>query len=135
MGITMTAMGRSGKPGRFFFIPKGALTHHRAVGPAVVSLPLVGSCALRGGLRSLRRAPGHVTGSADSGCHSLRGRIGTPFLPPAKTCHRQFYRRDGRCLPAPSIFFCLRQKKQKRFPAGQKGRDYLWPSTILKQKS
>ena len=42
MGITMNTMGRSGKPGRFFFIPKGALTHHRAAGQAVVSLPAVG---------------------------------------------------------------------------------------------
>ena len=46
MDITMNVTGRSGKPGRFFFIPKGALTHHRAAGPAVVSLPLVGPCAL-----------------------------------------------------------------------------------------
>ena len=44
----------SGKPGAFlFFIPKGALTHH-LLKQAVVALPLVGTCALRGGLRLLR---------------------------------------------------------------------------------
>ena len=33
--------------------PKGALTHH-LLKQAVVALPLVGTCALRGGLRFLR---------------------------------------------------------------------------------
>ncbi len=118
MGITMTAMGRSGKPGRSFFIPKGALTHHLSAGQAVVSLPLVGPCALRGGLRSLRSAPGHVTGSEDSGCHSLRGRIGAPFLPPAKTCHRQLYRRDGRCFLCTVHFLLFAPKETKTPPCG-----------------
>ena len=39
MGITMIVTGRLGKPERpSFFIPKGALTHHRAACPAVVLL-------------------------------------------------------------------------------------------------
>ena len=53
---------------------------------------------------------------------------GATCHPPAKTCHctrhalrvRQLSRRDGRCHPAPSIFFCMRQKKQKRLPAGSR---------------
>ena len=49
---------------RFFFIPKGALTHHLPAGQAVVALPLVRPCALRGGLRSLRRAPANAAGTA-----------------------------------------------------------------------
>ena len=58
MGITMNATGAFRETGAsFFFIPKGALTHHLPTGQAVVSLPSVGPCALRGGLRSLRRAP------------------------------------------------------------------------------
>ena len=39
MGIMMIVTGRLGKPERpSFFIPKGALTHHRAACPAVVLL-------------------------------------------------------------------------------------------------
>ena len=45
---------------RFFFIPKGALTHHLPAGQVVVAFPLVRPCALRGGLRSLRRAPANA---------------------------------------------------------------------------
>ena len=52
-------------------------------------------------------------------CKSLSP-SGTTCHPPAKTCRRQLYRRDGRCFSAPSIFFCLRQKKQKRLPAGSR---------------
>ena len=62
----MTRVGRSGRPGRsaFFFIPKGALTHHLPAGQAVVAFPLVRPCALRGGLRSLRRAPANAAETA-----------------------------------------------------------------------
>ena len=74
MGITMTVTGRLWKPERpSFFIPKGALTHHLPAVQAVVSLPLVGPCALRGGLRSLRRAPGNAAKPAGVGRHCLYG--------------------------------------------------------------
>ena len=55
MGITMTTTGRSGKPERPSFYPEGR-TYSPPAKQAVVSLPSVGPCALRGGLRSLRRA-------------------------------------------------------------------------------
>ena len=47
----------------FLFIPKGALTHHRlkAGGGTAASRQL---CALRGGLRSLRRAPDNAAETA-----------------------------------------------------------------------
>ena len=49
---------------RFLFVPKGALTHHLPAGQAVVAFPLVRPCALRGGLRSLRRAPDNAAETA-----------------------------------------------------------------------
>ena len=90
MGITLSMTGAFRETGAsFFFVPKGALTHHLVVASfisldppqsgrsrslrcsssphkagfagvpcsAVVSFPSVGPCALRGGSRSLRRAP------------------------------------------------------------------------------
>ena len=48
---------------RFFFIPKGALTHHRPrAGGGTAALQQ--SCALRGGLRSLRRTPDNAAETA-----------------------------------------------------------------------
>ena len=110
---------------RFFFIPKGALTHHLSTRQAVVVFPLVRPCALRGGCGSVsgpraafggwpptRTPAGECAGAysqccrdCDPGHHCLRGGNGALFPPPAKTCHctrhalrvRQLYRRgrDG----------------------------------------
>jgi len=170
MGITLSMTGAFRETGAsFFFVPKGALTHHLVVASfisldppqsgrsrslrcsssphkagfagvpcsAVVSFPSVGPCALRGGSRSLRRAPDNAAELAGFGRRCLCGwqtatalfasslqtvvpALGQPATRLRQTCHRQLCRRDGRCHPAPSIFFCLRQKKQKRLPAGSR---------------
>ncbi|GEM_PF-5505883 len=137
MGITMIATG--GVPGNrsvLLFYPEGR-TYSPPAKQAVVSLPSVGPCALRGGSRSLRRAPDNTAEPAGFGRHCLCGwqtavasfasslqivvpALGQPATRLRQTCHRQLCRRDGRCHPAPSIFFCLRQKKQKRLPAGSR---------------
>ena len=54
---------KAGRPVGFFF-PKGALTHHLPARQAVVAFPVVRPCALREGLRSLRRAPANAAGTA-----------------------------------------------------------------------
>ena len=64
MGITMTVMGRLGTPERPSFFPEGRTYSPPALRAGGVSLPLVGSCALRGGLRSLRRAPANAAETA-----------------------------------------------------------------------
>ena len=66
MGITLSTTGAFRETGRssLFFVPKGALTHHLPAGQAVVAFPLVRPCALRGGLRSLRRAPDNAAETA-----------------------------------------------------------------------
>ena len=112
---------------RFFFIPKGALTHHR---------PQAGGGSLPVGLavRSARR----IALSAESArqccrdCgpdhHCLRGGNGAPFPPPAKTCHRQFYRSAGSDRFARSCFlFCERETERLEvktignLPSGSEG--------------
>jgi len=134
MGITMTATGAFRKTGAsFFFIPKGALTHHRAAGPAVVLLLRISralceaDCALFGERQtmppSLRTLVviACTAGRQLAPCLPLRCKllsfVGTPCHPPAKTCHWQLYRSYGRCYPAPSIFFCL-GKRNKTAPCG-----------------
>ena len=136
MGITLSMTGAFRETGAsFFFIPKGALTHHLRSRRWYPSL--------RSG-RALCEADRALCGERQTMPPSLRasvaiacaaGRQLSPHLQlrckplslsgaichqPAKTCHRQICRRDGRCHPAPSIFFCLRQKKQKRLPAGSR---------------
>ena len=136
MGITMTTKGRLGKPERPSFLSRRAhlLTTCEAgggippFGRAVRSARRIAlsaesarqyrrACGLRSSL-PVRLADGCrlICIFAANRCPCL----GTTCHPPAKTCHRQLCRRDGRCHPAPSIFFCLRQKKQKRLPAGSR---------------
>jgi len=106
MGITLSMTGAFRETGAsFFFVPKGALTHHLVVASfisldppqsgrsrslrcsssphkagfagvpcsAVVSFPSVGPCALRGGSRSLRRAPDNAAELAGFGRRCLCG--------------------------------------------------------------
>ena len=73
MGITMIATG--GVPGNrsvLLFYPEGR-TYSPPAKQAVVSLPSVGPCALRGGSRSLRRAPDNTAEPAGFGRHCLCG--------------------------------------------------------------
>lgn len=56
--ISSMSWERSGKPGRFSFFPKGALTHHPE---GAVVLAVGKPCALRGGLRLLRQPPDNAT--------------------------------------------------------------------------
>ena len=152
MGITMIVTGRLGKPERpSFFIPKGALTHHLPAGQAVVSLPVVGPCALRGGLRSLRRAPDNAAEPTDVGRHCLHGwQIGLrpvcSFAASVVLCRDNL---PSACenlplaalsqlwtmLPRTVHFLLSRQKKQNRPLRGQKGSERLWRSIIWKLRS
>ena len=136
MGITMTVTGRLGKPERPSFLSRRA--HLLTTCEAGGGIPPFGRA-----VRSARR----IALSAESarqcrrtcgvGRHCLCGwqtavasfasslqivvpALGQPATRLRQTCHRQLCRRDGRCHPAPSIFFCLRQKKQKRLPAGSR---------------
>ena len=153
---------RSGQPGRFSFIPKGpkgALTHHWHR-PAVVSLPSVGSCALRGGLRSLRRTPDNAAEPAGFGRHCLCGwqtaaasfaslqQIVVPIrgnLPPAcENLPLHKARPSGAAafsqrwtMPSRTVHFLLYAPKETKTPpcGEQKGRDPLWRSITWKQRS
>ena len=136
MGITLSMTGAFRETGAsFFFVPKGALTHHlrsRRWYPSLRSGRALCEAdrALCGerqtmppNLRCRSSLPVRLADGCRLICIVAANRcpcLGTTCHPPAKTCHRQLCRRDGRCLPAPSIFFCLRQKKQKRLPAGSR---------------
>ena len=111
---------------RFFFIPKGALTHHLPAGQAVVTFPLVRPCArLRAkSLAMLGCAPTRLAGPAGAysqccrdcgpGHHCLRGGIAAAFPPPAKTCYRQLYRRGRDGQVCPPLHSLLRKRTRKR---------------------
>ena len=145
MGITMTATGAFRETGAsFFFIPKGALTHHcpkgsggiPPVGRVVRSSRSIHRMLLQRGqtipqffkLSSLpvRLAEGFrlICIFAANHCSCL----GTTCHPPAKTCHstrhalrvRQLSRSYGRCIPCTVHFLLSRQKKQKRPLWGRK---------------
>ena len=161
MGITMIVTGAFRETGAsFFFIPKGALTHHLPTGQAVVSLPSVGPCALRGGLRSLRRAPDNAAEPAGVGHHCLYGwQIGLrPVCSSAANCCPlsgqpairlrkpataqgtpfgcgSFIAVMDDASPAPSIFFCPDKRNKSAHCGEQKGRDPLWRSIIWKRRS
>ena len=77
MGITMIATGAFRETGTsFFFIPKGALTHHRAAGPAVVLLLRISralceaDCALFGERQAM---PPSLRASVVIACAAVRG--------------------------------------------------------------
>lgn len=105
MGITMIITGRSGKPERPSFFPIRAHLLTTGQRPAVVSLPSVGPCALRGGLRSLRSAPDNAAETA----------VPVIIVCAEKSMHRSLRLRKPAtgsfiaimddASPAPSIFF------------------------------
>ena len=114
----------------FSFFPKGALTHHRAAGPAVVAFPLVRPCALRGGcgscgnlqtmLSCLRAAVAIVcaewiSAPIHSACENLH---------PAALSQRQAITKGW---PA----FSFAKEKQKK----EYGGDSDWQYTTWKRKS
>ena len=156
MGITMTVMGRLGTPERPSFFPEGR-TYSPPALRAVVSLSSVGPCALRGGLRSLRRAPDNTAEPAGIGRYCLCSwHIGLrPMfaaspqtvvlcrdnLPPAcENLPQHKARPSGAAalsqrwtmLPRTVHFLLSRQKKQNRPLRGQKGSERLWRSIIWK---
>lgn len=138
MGITMTTTGRSGKPGRPSFFPIRAHLLTTGQRPAVISLSPVGPCALRGGLRSLRRAPDNAAAYPCRHClcgwqtayASFAPSLQTVVLfrdnlPPVcdKSAIGSFIAAMDDVFPAPSIFFC-HAKRNKTAPCrGQKGRE------------
>ena len=129
--------GRSGKPERPFFIPKGALTHHlqsRRWYPSLQSGRALFTKhpqdASPEGQTMPQRFPAVIVCAAGrrlAPCLPLRCKPlssnGTTRHPPAKTCQRQLYRSYGRMLPRTVHFLLSRQKKQNRPLQGQKGRD------------
>ena len=149
MGITMIATG--GVPGNrsvLLFYPEGR-TYSPPALRAVVSLPSVGPCALRGGLRSLRRAPDNATEPAGVGRHCLYGwqiglrpvcsfaanccpLSGQPAIRLRKPATGSFVAAmDDATRHRPFSFVCA--KRNKTAPCReQKGRDPLWQSIIWK---
>ena len=158
MGITMIITGRSGKPERPSFFPIRAHLLTTCIagggippfGRAVRSSQSIRRMLLQRGQTMPQRISAVIVCAAGrrlSPCLPIRCKplssFGTTCHPPAKTCHstrhalrvRQLSRSYGRCLPAPSIFFC-RAKRSKPAPCrGQKGSEELWRSIIWKQRS
>ena len=128
---------RSGKPERFFFIPKGALTHHH--GGAVV-FPLETVCSPRG-MRLLRKPDGqcHISGDLLSlstqlvcGKRSQNTVASTDGIPPTARTN----------LPLAALFavmtitiadshFLFHKEKQKLYERIGKTK---WRSIIWKQR-
>ena len=149
MGITMIATGAFRETGAsFFFIPKGALTHHlrrRRWYPSIRSGRALceADCALCGERQTMpQRFPAVIVCAAGrrlSPCLPLRCKPLSSFR---TTCTRlrkpatgSFFAGMDGCCPAPSIFFC-RAKRNKTAPCrGQKGSEGLWRSIIWKQRS
>lgn len=143
MGITIrtmtTVMGRSGKPERPSFFPIRAHLLTTALRAAVVSLPLVGPCALPEASAGCFSRGGRQCRSFSNCRHCLCGwqRAAAPFaalqqtlvpfrdkLPPAcENLPLAALSQLWTMPPAPSIFFCMRQKKQNRPLRGQKGNE------------
>ena len=116
---------------RFFFIPKGALTHHPRCGWWYGLRPtraLRGGCgsvsgprAAFGGWPPTRTPAGECAGAYSQCCrdcgpghHCLRGGNGAPFPPPAKTCHRQLYRSaESDRFARPCFLFAAKRNRKK----------------------
>ena len=114
---------------RFFYYPKGALTHHLPAGQVVVAFPLVRPCALRGGLCSLRRAPANAAGAAVPVIIACAEGSLRCFPPPAKTCPRQLCRRGRDGHVCPPLLSLLRKRNRKI------GGENDWRFTIWKRRS
>ena len=163
MGITIrtmtTVMGRSGKPERPSFFPIRAhlLTTCEAGGGIPPSGRAVRSArriALSAeSARQCRRTCGvgrhclcgwqTAVASFASSLQIVVPALGQPATHLRQTCHstrhalrvRQLYRRDGRCFPAPSIFFCLGKRNKTAPCRGQKESESSWRSITWKQRS
>ena len=119
MGTVQTCsmiLERSGQPGRFSFFPKGALTHHPQAGGGI---PPVGRARALFTKRPQDASPEGADNAASRHCLCSRqgvSKIETPCRLPAKTCHRQLYRRDG-CVAfrgAPIFSFIKRETENER---------------------
>ena len=142
MGITMTATGAFRETGAsFFFIPKGALTHHwpqasggiPPFGRAVRSARRIALSAESA--RQCRRACGRWSSLpvrlADRSSPSLQLRrkllssVGTACHPPAKTCHWQLCRSYDRRLKRRSFsFVCGKRNKTAPYGGRKEVKDY-----------
>ena len=151
MGITMTATGAFRETGAsFFFIPKGALTHHlqsRRWYPSLRSGRALFTkhpqdASPEGGRQcrsvslpslSVRLAEGfRLVCFFAANCCPLSRQPATRLRKPAT---RSFFAEMDDASSAPSIFFC-RAKRNKTAPCrGQKGSEELWRSIIWKQRS
>ncbi len=130
MGITMTVTGRLGKPERPSFLSRRAhlLTTCEAgggippCGRAVRSSRSIHRMLLQGGqpMPQFFKPPPLPVRLAEGllprlpPCTKPLSPPGPSRHPPAKTCHRQLYRRNGRCLSVTVHFLLFRQKKQNR---------------------
>ena len=147
MGITLSMTGAFRETGAsFFFIPKGALTHHlqsRRWYPSLQSGRALFTKhpqdASPEGQTMPQRFPAVIVCAAGrrlAPCLPLRCKllsfVGTTCHPPAKTCHWQLCRSYGRCCTRTVHFLLSRQKKQNRPLRGQKGSERLWQSIIWK---
>ena len=152
MGITMTATGAFRETGAsFFFIPKGALTHHCPKGSG--GIPPVGR-AVRSS-RSIRRMllqrgqtmpqfckpPSLSVRLADGFrlvCLFAANRCPLPGQPATrlrKPATGSFAAVMDDASTAPSIFFCLGKRNKTAPCRGQKGSERLWRSITWKQRS
>ncbi|MCB7373044.1 hypothetical protein [Bariatricus massiliensis] len=88
-------------------------------------------CALRGGLRLLRKPPDNATAPASAAVIVCAiGKIPSlhPTLfsqPTAQTCHRQLCRRDGRAS-CPSIFSFAKEKQKKGSEVNETWQFIIW---------
>ena len=130
MGITMTVTGRLGKPERPSFLSRRAhlLTTCEAggvippCGRAVRSSRSIHRMLLQRGqpMPQVFKPPPLPVRLAEGllprlpPCSKPLSPPGPSRHPPAKTCHRQLYRRNGRCLSVTVHFLSFRQKKQNR---------------------
>ena len=150
MGITLSMTGAFRETGAsFFFIPKGALTHHlqsRRWYPSLQSGRALFTKhpqdASPEGQTMPQRFPAVIVCAAGrrlAPCLPLRCKPlssdGTTATRLRKPANGSFIAAMDGCSPAPSFFFC-RAKKKKTAPCrGQKGRERLWRSIIWKQRS
>ena len=161
MGITMTTTDAWGNLSVLLFYPEGRTYSPPPQGAALVSLPLVGPCALpeastgcfsRGG-RQCRQAfgrrsslPVRLADSFRRVCLFAANRCPLPAQPATRLrkpataqgtpfgCGSFIAVMDD-ASPAPSIFFCP-DKRNKTAPCrGQKGSERLWLSIIWKRRS